>query len=195
MDPKPYLDYLDKEMTIMGILSAFAVAAPAGILVTSIGKDSQIAGQFWNSAEIFIVFGSIYCVVAALLFYKQRSTLAWYYGQIALVQSTIPSESLDEGLKEWFREADSWATWWSYCCAFTALTGGFASYFFAVLIFLTQRHTHMPSARISAAEHIFFWSALIIMLCSAATQSYVRFKYRYEDFAWTAFWNALRRGR
>jgi hypothetical protein len=66
MDPKPYLDYLDKEMMIMGILSAFAVAAPAGILVTSIGKDSKIAGQFWDSAEIFIVFGSIYCVVAAL---------------------------------------------------------------------------------------------------------------------------------
>jgi hypothetical protein len=28
---KKYLEYLDKEMTIMGILSAVAIAAPAGI--------------------------------------------------------------------------------------------------------------------------------------------------------------------
>jgi hypothetical protein len=28
-DVKPYLDYLDKEMTIMGILSAFCVGAAA----------------------------------------------------------------------------------------------------------------------------------------------------------------------
>jgi hypothetical protein len=32
VDVKQYLEYLDKEMTIMGILSAVSVAAPAGIL-------------------------------------------------------------------------------------------------------------------------------------------------------------------
>ena len=195
MDPKPYLDYLDKEMTIMGILSAFGVAAPAGILVTSIGKDSAIAAQFWNSADIFIVFGSIYCAVAALLFYKQRSTLAWYYGQIALVQATTPADSLDAALKEWFREADSWATWWSYCCAFTALIGGFANYLLGILIFLTLRHSHISAASLYLPEQILFWFVVIIMLCSAASQVYVRGKYKYEDFAWTAFWNDLRKNR
>jgi hypothetical protein len=29
MDTRPYLDYLDKEMTIMEVLSAVAIAAPA----------------------------------------------------------------------------------------------------------------------------------------------------------------------
>jgi len=32
LDPKHYLDYLDKEMTIMGILSAFCVAVVAALL-------------------------------------------------------------------------------------------------------------------------------------------------------------------
>ena len=32
LDPKHYLDYLDKEMSIMGILSAFCVAVVAALL-------------------------------------------------------------------------------------------------------------------------------------------------------------------
>jgi hypothetical protein len=42
MYTKKYLEYLDKEMTIMGILSAVCVAAPAGILNAVLSKDSEV---------------------------------------------------------------------------------------------------------------------------------------------------------
>jgi hypothetical protein len=126
MDPKPYLDYLDKEMTIMGILSAFSVAAPAGILVTVIGKDSQVAASVWSSSQLFLIAASIVCVLAASLFYKQRSDLAWFYGQISLVQSRGGTDQkLTEQLDNWLKEADAWSTWWPYCCGFTCLVTGF----------------------------------------------------------------------
>jgi len=40
IDTKKYLEYLDKEMTIMGILSAIAIATPAGVLNALLGYKS-----------------------------------------------------------------------------------------------------------------------------------------------------------
>jgi hypothetical protein len=57
MDTKKYLEYLDKEMTIMGILSAVCVAAPAGILNAVLSKDSDVKSMFWNPGHFFIVIG------------------------------------------------------------------------------------------------------------------------------------------
>jgi len=70
MDPKPYLDYLDKEMTIMGILSAFSVAALGGVF-TILTKADQIGPTLWSGGSVFLVAGSAYCLIAASLFYKQ----------------------------------------------------------------------------------------------------------------------------
>ena len=88
MDTKPYLEYLDKEMTIMGILSAVFLAAPAGILGAIASKDRQVTIAFWNAGKLFIVAGSVFCIAAAFYFYKERSSLAWHYGQTCLNEAS-----------------------------------------------------------------------------------------------------------
>jgi len=50
-DANKYLEYLDKEMTIMGILSAVAIAAPAGILNSLIGEKSAFKEQLWRAVH------------------------------------------------------------------------------------------------------------------------------------------------
>jgi hypothetical protein len=80
----PYLDYQDKEMTIMGILSAFCVGT-AGLVAKEALKVSD-KGQLVVYQEDFnyIVTGSGLMIVAAAAFYWQRSLLAWHYGQVSL---------------------------------------------------------------------------------------------------------------
>src|SRR6266516_4768099 len=87
LDPKHYLDYLDKEMTIMGILSACCVAVVAallnGIFTAAKGLWRSVARcGFWYG-----LVGSVFFLLAAFSFYVQRSHLAWLYGQISLCSS------------------------------------------------------------------------------------------------------------
>jgi hypothetical protein len=86
-DANNYLQYLDKEMTIMGILSTFCVAVVALVLdrVGSAEPSKQTFFYFlWKNQSFYIVLGSSCIALAAALFYQQRSALAWFYGQISL---------------------------------------------------------------------------------------------------------------
>ena len=85
-----YLHYVDKEMTIMGVLSAFAVVAPPGVLNAVVEEKTGARGEIWQWGPNFIVAGSALCVLAAGFFYKQRSTLAWFYGRICLTKCRWP---------------------------------------------------------------------------------------------------------
>jgi hypothetical protein len=49
MDTTRYAEYLDKEMTIMGILSAVSLAAPAGILSVVLGDHGDVKTALWNT--------------------------------------------------------------------------------------------------------------------------------------------------
>src|SRR6266542_7101379 len=85
---KFYLDYLDKEMTIMGILSGFCVAVLALVVdKIALAKDSPSLASLWSRQENHWLIGLTALLLAALLFYLQRSYLAFYYGQIALAQA------------------------------------------------------------------------------------------------------------
>jgi hypothetical protein len=71
-----YLKYLDKEMTIMGILSGFCVTVLAlGIKLWS-GTDSPRVDHVVRAAPISLVLGALMLLLAALAFYRQRSLLA-----------------------------------------------------------------------------------------------------------------------
>jgi hypothetical protein len=52
MEAKQYLEYLDKEMTIMGILSGVSVAVPAGILSTVLGEKGVTARDIEAGEEL-----------------------------------------------------------------------------------------------------------------------------------------------
>jgi hypothetical protein len=111
--PKPYLDYLEKEMTIMGVLSAFCL----GVLSFSLGTANRVTAAYGNGPE-FVIVGSVLLFAAAWLFYLERSHLAWLYGGIAMAAS---EPSIGGTVKGWLKEANSWAAWIPYRLAFGCL--------------------------------------------------------------------------
>ena len=117
---KAYLEYLDKEMTIMGILSTFCVAAAALVVdrVASAEKDSlfhSLAGT--HPFQVFLGAGLL--MGAGLFFYLQRSRLAHFYGSICM--SVAEPDCTEWDTQRWLVEAYSWATWIKYRIAFLLL--------------------------------------------------------------------------
>jgi uncharacterized protein len=187
MDTKRYVEYLDKEMTIMGILSAVCVAAPAGILSAVLAKDSSVGILFWSACQFFIVAGSSLCVLAAFFFYKERSQLAWYYGQICLAELLTDKAAISAKLREWLREADSWETWLPYCWGFTFLVAGFSEYLLAAFFVMTPPHWPWLLAHLHIVKLFGFFACPIIAVLSAVVQWYVRTRYRFNETPWTDF--------
>lgn len=129
-----YLDYLDKEMTIMGILSTFCIAVVAIVLDRICGAEPTKGTLFftlWLHERSYVLFGSISFALGATFFYMQRSALAWFYGQITL-SLEMPSVN-NIATSDWYKDADSWATWVPYQGAFTAVGIGAALYTIALL--------------------------------------------------------------
>lgn len=141
-----YLDYLDKEMTIMGVLSTFCLAIPSLFFERVISADqNSIAHDFlaalWHGGTPYLVFASVLMLAGAALFYRQRSLLAWYYGQIAL-KMALPDYTTPS-LEQWLKESDSWETWikyhWAYWTVIFA-TAGFVLAILSVYVQFIQTH-------------------------------------------------------
>jgi hypothetical protein len=127
---KPYLDYLDKEMTIQGLLSAFCVAASAAAFDRILGAEhpSPLVSYFQRSCQPYILTAILALMLAGLLFYLQRSELAWLHGQISL-DATRRMEGIDPPddsytLAECIFVADSWTLWNRYKWGLTLATVG-----------------------------------------------------------------------
>lgn len=139
-EPRPqsaeqYLHYLDKEMAIMGILSTFCLAIVALSIERIVSIDSESIAYnfviiFASRALIYLISSAISVLVAAALFYKQRSLLAWFYGQIAL-ETALPNYTQRQ-LEDWLKEADSWETWIPYTCAYWILVVATVEFLLAV---------------------------------------------------------------
>jgi hypothetical protein len=137
IEPKPYLEYLDKEMTIMGLLSAFSVALATFATERIVSAEKGFLRALWVAGQDHVIVGAATAVLAAFFFYLQRSHLAWYYGQIALAQSR--GSSAPEPIEDWLTWADGWDTWVRYQTGFIMLTLSFASYAYAVTKTLSPR--------------------------------------------------------
>lgn len=185
LDTKPYLEYLDKEMSIMGILSAVSVLAPGGILSSVLASDKGVTRSIWDFGGLFIVAGSALCVVAALLFYKQRSRLAWFYGRICFCDAMEGSYA--PSLRRWIEDADSWATWWPYDVGFTFLIVGFAQYFFTAFAYVALPGWSWLSIHIRAAEVFFSLASAAGLILAAPLQWYVLTRYPNSDHYWISF--------
>ena len=181
------MEYLDKEMTIMGILSAVSLAAPAGILSVVLGDHSDVKTALWNNGQFFIVAGSVLCVVASFYFYKQRSSLAWFYGQICLAEALEDETSRTEKLQEWLTDADSWATWWPYSWAFTALFAGFVEYLLALFFFLVPPHWRWLFTHSHAVKAFAFCACPVLAAAFAALQWHVLTTYKFSENYWQEF--------
>jgi len=127
---KFYLEYLEKEMTIMGLLSTFCVAVVALVLEKVLGakaSENMFLADIGQHGRWPLMVASAWMIFAAFYFYRQRSRLAWLYGQIALSLSKNPLET-----KDWLMEADAWTTWLHYHAAFAFMVLGFLYYAAAV---------------------------------------------------------------
>jgi uncharacterized protein (DUF983 family) len=170
-----YCDYLDKEMTIMGLLSAFAVGVPAVVLDRTAGADTSTQAALaavWSDQRVPLGAGSLAFVLAALFFYRQRSLLAYYVGQLRFSQTDACYKGMTaKGLLE---DADSWATWVHYQTAFVLLTLGFIFYGFAFYAPLWLRLSS--------------WRTVVILSVVAALyavlNAFVMTRYRYHDNPW-----------
>jgi hypothetical protein len=116
---KPYLDYLDKEMTIEGILSAFCVAVGGvafdRVLAVKADGASPFVGQLQEFSYPFVLAAIAGLVTAALFFYLQRSALAWHYGEISFAVATeLAGEAGEASLLESLDDAHSWSAWNRY---------------------------------------------------------------------------------
>lgn len=187
---KPYLEYLDKEMTIMGVISAFCVGASALVIerAAAAAKGTPLS-LLWNSGRTHLVLGSACLLAAALFFYRQRSLLAFYYGQICLSVSPYQTEvaSTYDGLKE----VDSWATWLHYRRAFGFVSLGFFDYGLAVARTPVPRLGGWPdmvTIYIPAA-------AAVVTVVTCAIHTLVLARHRYSESRWAEAVRHLRRGR
>ena len=173
-----YCDYLDKEMTIMGLLTAFAVGVPAVVLDRTAGadmKEQPLLAMMWHDEIEILGAGTVAFFLSALAFYLQRSHLAYFYGQLRLSRtkarySNLPTATL-------LRDADSWSTWTRYTTAFVLLTVGVL--FYAVALFAPKLATNDPAAVIA-------WLTLPAVGFIGLNWG-VKTKYQFEDHPWRKF--------
>jgi hypothetical protein len=184
-DTKLYLDYLDKEMTIMGVLSAFSVAVPSLVLSQVAGaKESSGLEKMWAAHPNLFAAGSAFLLLSALCFYRQRSLLAYYYGQICL--ALVPNFA-EQSRDEWLTEADSWATWLHYRWAFGFMVLGFVVY---GLAYDTSGEVVTPNRMPGVLI-----ACIAVTLAAGVVQSVVltRPRLKYSLRPWTLAWRYLRR--
>jgi hypothetical protein len=172
MASNSFLEYLDKEMTIMGILSTFCIGSVALVLDRIGGAEpakNTLFCRLWSQEHTYVILVAVFTAVAGALFYMQRSALAWYYGQITL---SIESPKLNGiSTDEWYRDADSWATWIPYQSAFTSLSIG-AGFF--LLALLEVSHTLMVPAWV-------VWCLAIVSVVFQTIRLTIYQRHKYDD--------------
>lgn len=168
-DKRPYLDYLEKEMTIMGVLSAVCIALPAFVLDKIAGATTGALYDLWKDNGDALKVSGISLLVGALFFYKERSLLAWYYGQIAI---GIGEDDQPE-ITRLVDEADCWSTWTWYSLGFDALILGGALFVAAIV---ARTHTLGPQ---------WILPFIGVALLAGSLQTYVFCRYRWKPRPWS----------
>jgi hypothetical protein len=131
-DPtKAYIDYFDKEMTIMGILSTFCVAAASLVIDRLSGATGgAFFARLATLHPVQIYLGASLLLIAGLCFYLQRSKLGHFYGSICM---SVAMPTLHPwNTQRWLTEAYSWGTWLRYRIAFIVLAIAFIVFVFAI---------------------------------------------------------------
>ena len=146
------------------------------------GGQERFQGSTLGCRRFFILGGSVFCILAAALFYKERSRLAWYYGQMCLVESLADGTHIPEQLREYMRGADSWETWIPYSWGFTALVAGFVEYGSAALFVLAG-----PNSMLSSAAEIIGRFFPLLEVAFAFLQRHVWTHYIFSDEPWADF--------
>jgi hypothetical protein len=174
---KAFLEYLDKEMTIMGILSTFCVAAAALVIdrVASADKTSFFKSLLMDH-PVQVFAGSAFLIAAGLFFYLQRSHLAHLYGSTCI--SMAAPSATEWTTDRWLIEAYTFATWLRYRIGFFLLTITTIVYAHAIYQEL------YPKRNPYLWQEVVFLAALSILLLG---QLLILFTYRYSNHPYRSF--------
>lgn len=183
IDAKPYLTYLDKEMTIMGLLSGFAITLGALVTERIVSAEKGFLKELWLDGRDHILAAGALAIAAGLLFYLQRSLLAWYYGQISLAMCVGSASSL--GVEELLIDADGWDTWTRYQTGFVALTLSFLFYGYALGEALNT--TFLLANRIWV-----LWLPLLLGIVFAAFRYAILGKYAQDENPFASWLKSIR---
>lgn len=119
---KNYTSYLENEMAIMGILSTFCVIA-VGACITVLSGTTKEHGpwfrSFWHDQGPFILSGMTAMLLSGFQFYRQRSILSYFVGQIYL--GLYSPELADGSVHRLHERANDWFTWRFYRIGFLLL--------------------------------------------------------------------------
>jgi hypothetical protein len=172
-----YLEYLDKEMTIMGILSTFCVAV-AALVIDRVGNalPNTLFARLLTADLIEVLTGAGLIMVAALYFYLQRSLLAYFYGSICF--SLISGQKSEWNSHQWLDEASSWAAWLRYRlgCMFLAI----AFFVFMHVIYVTLNPFSPPLFWLE-------WTVIIVTITCVLAHHVVLSTYRYKENPYEGF--------
>lgn len=176
-----YLEYLDKEMSIMGILSTFCLAVPALVLERLASATGSELAKIWSLGEPFFWVGSLLLLFSAALFYKERSLLAFYYGRIALGK---PPDGVREGESaDWIYYADSRTTWIPYDIAYWLVRAAAIEYVFG---FCSGKYQPIR-------QHVCWYvlipviATIVICPCFALIAKDRRIRFRDNAWLWRCF--------
>jgi hypothetical protein len=128
---KNYLEFLDKEMTVMGILSAFCIGV-VSLALDRILSAKQVDDSYFFRVSVagwlYVILGSVAIVIAAVCFYLQRSDLAGNYGEFCYYEATKRKDIAYKCLEDTYPRA----FWKPYYLGFGALVIGFLEYVLAL---------------------------------------------------------------
>ncbi len=172
-----FVDYLNTEMTIMGILSTFCMLVVGGFvsILANIAKDqAEWLRTFWPEQRAFLFCGFGLVLVAAFLFYRQRSIMSYYVGQIYL--SSHYEELADGSAQDLHARANGWITWRFYRQAFICLFSAVALLGRACLAELFTSHKILLAElhRFRSWE-LFLPMAMCSALCVCVTMAFAAF--------------------
>ncbi len=184
-----YLTYLDKEMTIMGILSGFCIAVLAASIKLVTSDNVAMSRDLVQASPLSLLIAHIMLLMAGLSFYNQRSHLAWFYGQISLEDSGYAT---NQRLHEWLADADAWDTWIKYQRGFSLLAGAFCELAVAAVgAYLYAGKTIGNSGLISAIDDWGGSIVAVIIVVGIVLQKIILEKWSHEENPYEEFRKAV----
>jgi hypothetical protein len=176
-DVKIYLEYLDKEMTIMGVLSTFCVAAVALIIdKVNTADKPDLYGELATMHPVQVYLGCALLLIAGLCFYLQRSRLAHYYSSICI--SIVNKDATEWDTKRWLTEVYTFYAWMRYRVGFQILA--LVPIIFGHAVYQSIYKTCDPHWRTE-------YAIIIVVEGLMSFHNFIYFVYRYDPRPWANF--------
>ena len=175
--------YLDKEMNIMGILSVFSVVVAGGVVDRTAGATvgTQLAVIWLHSAPL-VMSGAFWALMSAFLFYRERSLLAWYVGQIAIAEAAdTPAR-----IRQLLVDVDGWDVWIYYRQGFLSLYCAFLSLALAVGRVIRPDVAYVRQRWLIAVP-----AGVLIILAGVVRRVFIKYRL-HDESPWKMLWIEFR---